>query len=64
MIQLSRLVSTGLLVSAMAFSAHASDDVQAQLIDKFQQGQYSGKGADGCLMCHGRDEQVTALFAS
>ncbi|MBY5922648.1 DmsE family decaheme c-type cytochrome [Ferrimonas balearica] len=62
--QLSRLLSTSLLVSAVAFSAHASDNVQTQLIDKFQQGQYSGKGADGCLMCHGRDEQVQALFAS
>ncbi|WP_259651204.1 DmsE family decaheme c-type cytochrome [Shewanella sp. KT0246] len=32
------------------------------LMEKFEQGTYSKKGADGCLMCHKRTEKVMAIF--
>ncbi|WP_298444110.1 DmsE family decaheme c-type cytochrome [uncultured Ferrimonas sp.] len=39
---------------------HASEETL--LIEKFQQGQYSKRGADSCLMCHKKNETVMALF--
>ncbi|MBR9727938.1 DmsE family decaheme c-type cytochrome [Shewanella intestini] len=33
-----------------------------KLIEKFEQGAYSKRGADGCLMCHKRADKVMAIF--
>lgn len=37
-------------------------EVEATLDAKFTAGKYSPKGADTCLMCHGKNNQVMALF--
>ncbi|WP_108944066.1 DmsE family decaheme c-type cytochrome [Shewanella halifaxensis] len=57
-------LSLTLCVYLMTFSCHAQEDIQSQLIQKFKQGQYSTKGADTCLQCHGRNQQVNAIFNS
>lgn len=51
------------LLNLPSFATYA-EEVEAELLLKFQQGRYSTKGADGCLMCHGRNEQLKALFAT
>ncbi|GLS83513.1 hypothetical protein GCM10007894_14900 [Paraferrimonas haliotis] len=55
------------LVGALAVSgplvANESNDLDI-LVDKFQQGSYSSRGADGCMMCHRRDEGVADIFVS
>ena len=40
----------------------SSDQLEQQLTKKFEQGLYSPKGADTCLMCHKKSEQVMAIF--
>ncbi|WP_407644380.1 DmsE family decaheme c-type cytochrome [Ferrimonas aestuarii] len=50
----------GLCASSYAAQTPKSDlDV---LMHKFEQGKYSKKGADGCLMCHKKNDKVMALF--
>lgn len=58
-----------LMVSAISPSYGAKwdktmtpDEVEASLDLKFSEGKYSPKGADTCLMCHGKEKKVTALF--
>ncbi|WP_238786942.1 DmsE family decaheme c-type cytochrome [Ferrimonas lipolytica] len=40
-----------------------ANEVETQLLTKFEAGQYSSKGADSCLMCHKKDDTVTAIFS-
>ncbi|WP_345317923.1 DmsE family decaheme c-type cytochrome [Ferrimonas gelatinilytica] len=57
-----------MLLSCMAFNASSAwedlpqEEYEAVLKGKFEQGNYSAKGADNCLMCHRRNETVMALF--
>lgn len=44
----------------LSLSSFASESL---LVEKFQQGKYSKKGADSCLMCHKKNDTVMALFA-
>ncbi|MGX9463049.1 DmsE family decaheme c-type cytochrome [Shewanella sp. A14] len=41
----------------------ATADIEAQLLKKFAKGEYSSKGADTCLSCHGDEAPVQALFS-
>ncbi|WP_417347484.1 DmsE family decaheme c-type cytochrome [Ferrimonas sp.] len=56
------LVSTAFGTSAAPWSDQSQDAVMETLIDKFNQGNYSTKGADSCLMCHKKNDKVMALF--
>ncbi|QIZ78255.1 DmsE family decaheme c-type cytochrome [Ferrimonas lipolytica] len=62
--KLMRVLTLGVLISVpMSALATEGNSVQALLLDKFQAGHYSNKGADGCLMCHKKNDSVTAIFA-
>ncbi|SDJ21936.1 decaheme c-type cytochrome, DmsE family [Ferrimonas sediminum] len=52
------LVALGTAGAAQA----QQQDVLLQLQQKFEQGKYSKKGADGCMMCHRKTEGVDAIF--
>ncbi|MFQ6371619.1 DmsE family decaheme c-type cytochrome [Shewanella sp. YIC-542] len=39
-----------------------SESLEATLAQKFEEGQYSAKGADSCLMCHRQNAKVMAIF--
>ncbi|QYJ87386.1 DmsE family decaheme c-type cytochrome [Shewanella mesophila] len=59
------VLSLGISHSAIASKWDAKmtpDEVEATLDKKFAEGQYSPKGADTCLMCHGKSEKVMDLF--
>ncbi|TVP15219.1 DmsE family decaheme c-type cytochrome [Shewanella sp. KCT] len=59
------LLSLGISQGAVASKWDAKmtpDEVEATLDKKFAEGQYSPKGADSCLMCHGKSEKVMDLF--
>ncbi|BDY04948.1 DmsE family decaheme c-type cytochrome [Ferrimonas sp. YFM] len=56
------LVSAAFGTSAAPWSDQGQDAVMETLIDKFNQGNYSTKGADSCLMCHKKNDKVMALF--
>lgn len=52
-----------LAVIGLSFCGLAqSTTVESTLLEKFQQGQYSKKGADSCLMCHRKSDNVMTLF--
>ncbi|WP_298439481.1 DmsE family decaheme c-type cytochrome [uncultured Ferrimonas sp.] len=42
--------------------AAQGQSAQSLLLEKFQSGNYSKKGADSCLMCHRKSDTVMALF--
>ncbi|BDY04572.1 DmsE family decaheme c-type cytochrome [Ferrimonas sp. YFM] len=42
----------------------SSAQLEELLVKKFEQGQYSKKGADTCLTCHRKSDQVMAIFSS
>ncbi|WP_153914391.1 DmsE family decaheme c-type cytochrome [Shewanella sp. TC10] len=50
------------LILISSFSASVQAEPLDTLMKKFEEGTYSKKGADGCLMCHKRSEKVMALF--
>lgn len=52
------LVALSLSLCGTAYSASN----ETLLLEKFQQGKYSKKGADSCLMCHRKSDHVMALF--
>ncbi|TKB50486.1 DmsE family decaheme c-type cytochrome [Ferrimonas sediminicola] len=56
------LVSAAFGAPAAPWSDRGQDAVMETLIDKFNQGNYSTKGADSCLMCHKKNDKVMALF--
>ncbi|WP_298439234.1 DmsE family decaheme c-type cytochrome [uncultured Ferrimonas sp.] len=56
------LVSTSVGLSAAPWSQQDPQQVMATLTAKFEQGQYSKKGADSCLMCHKKNQKVMAIF--
>ncbi|GIU23264.1 DmsE family decaheme c-type cytochrome [Shewanella colwelliana] len=64
------VITAAVLTLGVSHSAIASkwdakmtpDEVEATLDKKFAEGQYSPKGADSCLMCHGKSEKVMDLF--
>ncbi|QYJ92574.1 MULTISPECIES: DmsE family decaheme c-type cytochrome [Shewanella] len=59
------LLTLGISQGAVASKWDAKmtpDEVEATLDKKFAEGQYSPKGADSCLMCHGKSEKVMDLF--
>ncbi|QYJ96457.1 DmsE family decaheme c-type cytochrome [Shewanella alkalitolerans] len=59
------LLSLGISQGAVASKWDAKmtpDEVEVTLDKKFAEGQYSPKGADSCLMCHGKSEKVMDLF--
>ncbi|MGS0679727.1 DmsE family decaheme c-type cytochrome [Shewanella sp. 125m-7] len=60
------LLITLVALSTSVFSAPWDDqdpqEVEAILDKKFAEGQYSPKGADSCLMCHRKSDEVMALF--
>ncbi|MFV7769702.1 DmsE family decaheme c-type cytochrome [Shewanella marisflavi] len=59
------VLSLGISQGAVASKWDAKmtpDEVEATLDKKFAEGQYSPKGADSCLMCHGKSEKVMDLF--
>ncbi|TKB56595.1 DmsE family decaheme c-type cytochrome [Ferrimonas aestuarii] len=64
MSSMNRLLKSALALSLTAAVAYpvAAQDIESQILQKFQQGAYSKKGADSCLMCHQKDAKVMALF--
>ncbi|QIZ78818.1 DmsE family decaheme c-type cytochrome [Ferrimonas lipolytica] len=52
-----------LLALSFGSVATASEGDLELLQQKFSAGTYSKKGADGCMMCHRKNETVTAIFA-
>ncbi|NKF52121.1 cystathionine beta-synthase, partial [Shewanella sp. WXL01] len=63
------LAVTALLGLGLVSSAHATpwknldaEQLEATLVKKFSEGKYSSKGADSCLMCHKKNDTVTAIF--
>ncbi len=62
--QVMQALTVGVLFSVPSLTLAATESsVQTQLLDKFQSGQYSSKGADSCLMCHRKDQSVMAIFS-
>ncbi len=53
---------TGLGATAAPWDKMPDAEVEQILDTKFAEGKYSKKGADGCLMCHKKNEQVMAIF--
>ncbi|SDJ02403.1 decaheme c-type cytochrome, DmsE family [Ferrimonas sediminum] len=49
------------LASCIGLNVYATD-AESLLLEKFQAGHYSRKGADSCLMCHRKSDTVRALF--
>ena len=41
-----------------------TNDVQSFLVQKFHAGNYSKKGADECLQCHKKDDNVMKIFST
>ncbi|MCH1923400.1 DmsE family decaheme c-type cytochrome [Shewanella sp. C32] len=73
--KLMSALNSAVLVAVLAFSfSHAANasvwdkkmtpaEVEATLDKKFEEGKYSPKGADTCLMCHKRSDKVMAIFS-
>lgn len=61
--KIAQLLTVGVLMSTSMASLAATTTAESVLLEKFQQGQYSAKGADSCLMCHRKSDKVTAIFA-
>ncbi|WP_434086712.1 DmsE family decaheme c-type cytochrome [Shewanella mesophila] len=40
----------------------SSEALETKLLEKFEAGMYSPKGADSCLMCHRKNDKVMAIF--
>ncbi|MBR9729620.1 DmsE family decaheme c-type cytochrome [Shewanella intestini] len=66
---LSTVAIGALLISSLFITATAtpwenlsSEQLEASLVKKFNEGDYSKKGADSCLMCHQKNDTVMALF--
>ncbi|WP_035416421.1 DmsE family decaheme c-type cytochrome [Ferrimonas kyonanensis] len=53
---------TSLGTSAVPWSTQSQQQIMDTLVNKFEQGNYSKKGADSCLMCHKKNDTVMALF--
>ncbi|WP_051252538.1 DmsE family decaheme c-type cytochrome [Ferrimonas kyonanensis] len=64
-VNLGRRSLAGLaLVLSIPWSAcTAANSSESMLLEKFQSGNYSKKGADSCLMCHKKSDSVMAVFA-
>jgi DmsE family decaheme c-type cytochrome len=64
--QLAILIGCGLFViqssHALPWDDLTTEQLEIQLQQKFDEGKYSSKGADSCLMCHKKNEQVMDLF--
>ncbi len=54
------MMALGLGFSSQAMAGDA--ELLTKLQQKFEQGKYSKKGADGCMMCHRKTEGVAAIF--
>ncbi|GLP97067.1 cystathionine beta-synthase [Paraferrimonas sedimenticola] len=50
------------LASVAAWDELSEEELERQLVEKFEKGEYSKKGADNCLTCHRKDAKVMALF--
>lgn len=61
--KLTTYMSAFIILSLVFGGIAQSSEVESILIDKFQQGLYSKKGADTCLMCHKNNTQVIELFS-
>nr|WP_261389264.1 DmsE family decaheme c-type cytochrome [Ferrimonas balearica] len=46
-----------------AWEELSEEELERILVEKFEAGNYSAKGADNCLMCHRRSDTVMALFS-
>lgn len=51
-------------VNATPWNHLTETELENILSEKFSAGQYSSKGADSCLMCHKKNDQVMAIFQS
>nr|WP_081953750.1 MULTISPECIES: DmsE family decaheme c-type cytochrome [Shewanella] len=49
-------------IQATPWDKMPAEEVEQILDTKFAEGQYSPKGADSCLMCHRKSQEVMALF--
>ncbi|KFZ38085.1 cystathionine beta-synthase [Shewanella mangrovi] len=67
---LNTVVMTAVLALSVSHVANAAvwdkkmtpAEVETALDKKFEEGKYSPKGADTCLMCHKRNDKVMAIF--
>ncbi|MDO6620535.1 MULTISPECIES: DmsE family decaheme c-type cytochrome [unclassified Shewanella] len=59
--KLKRMSALLIMLSGFIASSINAEPIDI-LMDKFESGAYSKKGADGCLMCHKRSEKVMAIF--
>lgn len=56
------ILFSALMLLPLCTFANSATPAQSILLNKFQQGHYSKKGADTCLMCHRKSNSVMALF--
>lgn len=56
------VISASFGLQAKPWSDQTQEQVMNTLTHKFEQGLYSKKGADGCLMCHKKNDKVMAIF--
>ncbi|ABV35916.1 cytochrome c family protein [Shewanella sediminis HAW-EB3] len=59
---LFKLLLTAVFSTGCWSNVALSNTTEQQLLDKFEVGKYSNKGADTCLMCHKNNSKVMALF--
>ncbi len=54
----------GAAQAAPSWASLTPDALEQQLVEKFEAGRYSPKGADSCLVCHKKNPRVMAIFDS
>ncbi|GLP96219.1 DmsE family decaheme c-type cytochrome [Paraferrimonas sedimenticola] len=59
---LAALTLSGQALAAKWDETMSPEEVEQVLETKFAEGKYSPKGADSCMMCHRRSDEVKAIF--